>query len=61
MIEKEIMLHTKQLLVNRDDKIIVDLCSQNKGRPEQYSEFWNYIKQLIIDDIKQLYTYHMLY
>jgi hypothetical protein len=47
MLEKEIMLRTKQLLVNGDDKIIVDLRNQNKGRPEQYVEFWKYVKQYL--------------
>jgi hypothetical protein len=47
MLEKEILLRTKQLLINGDDKIIVDLHNQNRGRPEQYAEFWNYVKQYL--------------
>jgi len=34
MIEKQIILHVKQLLINEDNKIIVDLCNFNKSRPE---------------------------
>jgi len=34
MTEKQVMLRVKQLLVNGDDKIIVNLCSSNKGQPE---------------------------
>ncbi|RIA84335.1 hypothetical protein C1645_832418 [Glomus cerebriforme] len=39
----------QQLLISENDKIIVDLRSQNKGRPEQYAEFWNYVKQYLED------------
>ncbi|CAI2193385.1 13814_t:CDS:2 [Funneliformis geosporum] len=39
MTEKQVMLHVKQLLINRDDKIIADLCNYNKDRPEKYTEF----------------------
>ena len=39
MTEKQVMLHVKQLLINGDDKIIVDLRNFNKGRPEKYIEF----------------------
>ncbi|CAB5374251.1 unnamed protein product [Rhizophagus irregularis] len=47
MTEKQVMLRVKQLLANGDDKIIVDLRSFNKGRPEQYAEFWKYVKQFL--------------
>ncbi len=47
MIEKQIILHVKQLLINEDNKIIVDLCNFNKSRPEWYTEFWKYIKQFL--------------
>jgi len=39
MTEKQIILRVKQLLINGDDKIIVDLHNFNKGRPECYAEF----------------------
>lgn len=47
MTEKQVMLRTKQLLVNGDEKIVVDLRNVNKGRPEQFSEFWKYVKQYL--------------
>ncbi|RIA89165.1 hypothetical protein C1645_825250 [Glomus cerebriforme] len=47
MSEKQIMLHIKQLLISRNDKIIVNLRSFNKGRPEHYTEFWKYIEQYL--------------
>ncbi|CAB4431161.1 unnamed protein product [Rhizophagus irregularis] len=47
MTEKQVMLCTKQLLVNGDDKIVVDLRNVNKGKPEQFSEFWKYVKQYL--------------
>lgn len=47
MTEKQVILYTKQLLINGDDKIVVDLHNVNKSRPEQFSEFWKYIKQYL--------------
>ena len=47
MTEKQIMLRVKQLLINGDDKIIVDLRNFNKGRPECYAEFWKYVEQYL--------------
>jgi hypothetical protein len=47
MTEKQVMLRVKQLLINGDDKIVVDLHSFNKGRPEQYAEFWKHVKQFL--------------
>ncbi|PKC67126.1 hypothetical protein RhiirA1_458799 [Rhizophagus irregularis] len=47
MTEKQVILYTKQLLINGDDKIVVDLRNVNKSRPEQFSEFWKYIKQYL--------------
>ncbi|CAI2194880.1 6280_t:CDS:1, partial [Funneliformis geosporum] len=38
--EKQIMLCMKQLLINRDDKVVVDLRNFNKGRSKCYAEFW---------------------
>jgi len=47
MTEKQIALRTKQLLINGDEKIVMDLRNLNKGRPEIYSEFWKYVKQYL--------------
>ena len=47
MTEKQIMLRVNQLLVNGDDKVIVDLRSFNNGRPEKYAEFWKYVRQFL--------------
>lgn len=47
MTEKQIMLRVKQLLINGDDKVIVDLRNLNKGRPERYAEFWKYVEKYL--------------
>ncbi|CAI2193609.1 7870_t:CDS:1, partial [Funneliformis geosporum] len=45
--EKQIMLCMKQLLINRDDKVVVDLRNFNKGRSKCYAEFWKYVEKYL--------------
>src|SRR5437016_3924116 len=47
MSEKQIMLRVKQLLINGDNKVVVDLRNFNKGRPERYVEFWKYVEKYL--------------